>query len=118
MSDYYESDEYDEEAEERRIEIERRQRLQRYGRRFFVNVYRADRAYGGSEEGGWWFNTGEAVKSVPCRNRADAEKLGDRFSRYLDHIQTGNPRRYDDSPRGATAKYVSSRRWNLRIGLS
>ena len=29
----------------------------------YVNLYLTDRAYGGSEEGGWWFDTGEKVRS-------------------------------------------------------
>lgn len=30
----------------------------------FVNTYLTDRAYGGPEEGGWWYGCGEAVRSV------------------------------------------------------
>ena len=30
----------------------------------FVNVYFVDRHYGGPEEGGWWYNTGRAIKSI------------------------------------------------------
>ncbi len=29
----------------------------------FVNVYLTDRAYGGPEEGGWWYDYGEAYSS-------------------------------------------------------
>lgn len=29
-----------------------------------VNVYLEDRAYGGPEEGGWWYTTGEPILSV------------------------------------------------------
>src|SRR4051794_29723324 len=29
----------------------------------YVNVYEVDRAYGGAEEGGWWFDTGQAIES-------------------------------------------------------
>lgn len=28
---------------------------------YYVNVYRVTREYGGPEEGGWWFDTGEPV---------------------------------------------------------
>ena len=31
----------------------------------FVNVYIVTRHYGGPEEGGWWFNSGEPLASVP-----------------------------------------------------
>jgi hypothetical protein len=30
----------------------------------FVNVYELNRVYGGPEEGGWWFTTGEIVRSL------------------------------------------------------
>jgi len=33
----------------------------------FINVYLVDRAYGGSEEGGWWFDTGEFIRSYPFK---------------------------------------------------
>jgi hypothetical protein len=31
-----------------------------------VNVYRVERSYGGSEEGGWWFDQGRFLESWPC----------------------------------------------------
>jgi hypothetical protein len=50
----------------------------------FVNVYRTGQAYGGPEEGGWWFTVSEVVTSVPCHNLVQAEevqeKLVERFS--------------------------------------
>lgn len=33
---------------------------------FFVNVYLTDRAYGGPEEGGWWFDYGQIEAVYPC----------------------------------------------------
>ncbi len=30
----------------------------------YVNVYLIDRAYGGPEEGGWWYDTGTAIRST------------------------------------------------------
>ena len=32
--------------------------------KFVVAVYLQDRAYGGPEEGGWWFDTGEHVRTL------------------------------------------------------
>jgi hypothetical protein len=38
-----------------------------------VNVYLVDRAYGGPEEGGWWYDTGELLRVFPVeRKYADA----------------------------------------------
>ncbi len=31
----------------------------------FINVYEVDRCYGGSEEGGWWYDAGEPVAIHP-----------------------------------------------------
>lgn len=31
----------------------------------YVNVYEASRCYGGPEEGGWWFDTGYPILSIP-----------------------------------------------------
>lgn len=31
----------------------------------YVNVYRVTRHYGGPEEGGWWYDAGEPLASVP-----------------------------------------------------
>lgn len=31
----------------------------------YVNAYLVCRVYGGPEEGGWWFNAGEPLASVP-----------------------------------------------------
>lgn len=33
--------------------------------RLYVNIYAVSRCYGGPEEGGWWFEAGEPVGSVP-----------------------------------------------------
>lgn len=30
---------------------------------YYVNLYIQDRAYGGPEEGGWWFDVGEFIRS-------------------------------------------------------
>jgi hypothetical protein len=33
----------------------------------YVNAYEVTRAYGGSEEGGWWYDVGEPLASVPLK---------------------------------------------------
>ncbi|MYA41522.1 MAG: hypothetical protein F4Z31_07205 [Gemmatimonadetes bacterium] len=47
---------------------------------WFVNEYQIDRAYGGPEEGGWWYDTGRFVR---CRgvfkDQKDAGDLRDRI---------------------------------------
>ncbi len=41
----------------------------------YVNLYLTDRAFGGREEGGWWFDTGEPVRSFPCATKRRAERI-------------------------------------------
>jgi hypothetical protein len=41
----------------------------------FVNVYLTDRAYGGPEEGGWWYDTAEVVRSTQALVGGDAARL-------------------------------------------
>lgn len=39
--------------------------------RLFVNIYSAGRAYGGPEEGGWWFDVGTPIGSIPVEHTED-----------------------------------------------
>ena len=43
----------------------------------YVNVYAVSRSYGGPEEGGWWYDTGTVVTSVPVIDRETAEEIAD-----------------------------------------
>ncbi len=39
----------------------------------YINAYAVTRHYGGAEEGGWWYNAGEPIASVPiATERMDA----------------------------------------------
>lgn len=40
---------------------------------YYANLYLTNRAYGGPEEGGWWYGTGEPVKSNRFATRSAAE---------------------------------------------
>lgn len=56
--------------------------------RYIIALYEIDRAYGGPEEGGWYFDTGELVRLLalaPTEERACA--LADRANRLLDRLQ-------------------------------
>ena len=39
----------------------------------FVNAYRINRRYGGPEEGGWWYDTGQLLASIPCHDHIMVE---------------------------------------------
>lgn len=45
-----------------------------HGQRY-VNIYSVDRFFGGPEEGGWWYDAGEPVGSIPCRSQAEADEV-------------------------------------------
>lgn len=48
---------------------------QRRRNKHWVNVYWPDKAFGGHEEGGWWYNYGICREAIPHRSRKQAEKL-------------------------------------------
>jgi len=43
------------------------------GDRWHINVYELDRRYGGPEEGGWWYDTGDLQASFPVWHLEDDE---------------------------------------------
>lgn len=51
----------------------------------FINVYDVNRACGGPEEGGWWFDYGECKKCRPVKGSSEALRIQHRWQRYLDH---------------------------------
>ena len=46
-----------------------------YGGIDFLNAYVINRLYGGPQEGGWWFDTGVPIASVPLRSEDPAAML-------------------------------------------
>lgn len=55
---------------------------------FTVAFYEIDRAYGGPEEGGWWFNTGNLIRIARTfKSEAKAHAFATRANRLLDVIQ-------------------------------
>ncbi len=55
-----------------------------------VNVYDVNRAYGGAEEGGWWFDCGAPLRTIHVRQR-DAERCLRRVERVLAEWNRGAP---------------------------
>lgn len=49
----------------------------------FVNAYLVDRAYGGPEEGGWYYDIGEFIKGVPYLNGETQEAAESRLIEML-----------------------------------
>ena len=53
--------------------------------RYIVAVYMQDRAFGGHEEGGWYYDTGELVRVLKVFTNEDkACRFSQRFNRLLD----------------------------------
>jgi hypothetical protein len=50
-------------------------------RPFYANIYLEDRAYGGAEEGGWWYNYREPCVSIKVRSRREAETVLKRLTK-------------------------------------
>ena len=56
--------------------------------RYIIALYEIDRAFGGREEGGWWFDTGELARLLalaPTETRA--RYLAARANRLLERLQ-------------------------------
>lgn len=45
--------------------------------RWWVAVYEVDQAYGGPEEGGWWYSTGEVRQSIPAKSYDHAVEIAE-----------------------------------------
>ena len=57
--------------------------------RFIIALYEIDRAYGGPEEGSWWYDTGELVRLLALApTEARAVQLADRANRLLERLQS------------------------------
>lgn len=56
---------------------------------WYVNVYELDRHYGGPEEGGWWYDSGTLITSIPLPSKHHAEEHA-ALLRETDYRSTGN----------------------------
>ncbi len=68
----------------------------------YVNCYSISRHYGGSEEGGWWYDCGHPLASVPVSDDASSDVL-ESIRKDL-HEKFGQPTtgmgRYSMAPKG------------------
>jgi len=57
---------------------------------YVVALYEIDREYGGSEEGGWWYDTGELNRVLcVCRTEEQAYQKANRANALLRVLQRG-----------------------------
>lgn len=55
---------------------------------YYVNEYLCNREYGGPEEGGWWYDTGEFLECHGVfKHESEAYDHMDSLNRYLDDRQ-------------------------------
>lgn len=57
---------------------------------YYVNTYEVDRGYGGPEEGGWWYDLGKPVASVPFETLREAEAWQDTMEERFPHTGTSS----------------------------
>jgi hypothetical protein len=56
-----------------------------YHSEFWASAYLVFKNYGGPEEGGWWYEAGELLETVECKDEADAENVkAELLERYKD----------------------------------
>lgn len=55
---------------------------------YHVNLYLLDRAYGGPEEGGWWYDCGEFQRGFTCYTAKKAERIRRLVQRIADARNT------------------------------
>ena len=58
---------------------------------YVVALYEIDRAYGGPEEGGWWYNCGTLERTVKVFHNADkAWQFTRRMNHWLERLNKHN----------------------------
>jgi len=58
-------------------------------KQLWVNVYEEGQAYGGPEEGGWWYSVGTPVHSERAYGKRDAIKKRDKIKKLYPYCNTG-----------------------------
>jgi hypothetical protein len=80
--------------------------------RIYINAYAVTRHFGGPEEGGWWFNAGEALASVPVSVQEAIRVADDRSAGRGEYrVEEINDREHYDDPNDAP----EPRCWILRF---
>lgn len=74
--------------------------------RVYCNVYLWDKAYGGAEEGGWWYDTYTPVPEQ-CRQHATEEQAAQHLETVIAWAQAENAERYEPSSVLSEGHYVA-----------
>lgn len=66
--------------------------VDKYDGLIYLNVYLVDQAYGGPEEGGWWYNIGECLASIPFETLEEiTEEIKDKYQKMFEKIYYREP---------------------------
>lgn len=65
----------------------------------YVNVYLVDQAYGGPEEGGWWYTYGVPQRSIAVKP-SSAQRLRDKVDAWCDKENEDRPEMYSVASQG------------------
>lgn len=57
--------------------------------RFYVNAYHVQLAYGGPEEGGWWYDTGTFLHGLPAKHLRECETIRLKLLARFWHLDDG-----------------------------
>ena len=55
----------------------------------YLNIYEVGQAYGGPEEGGWWYSCGDPVESTLVVNLQDSIKTCDKLNERFRNSSSG-----------------------------
>lgn len=75
--------------------------------KLWVNVYLEDRAYGGCEEGGWWYDCASIEESIQCSSEEEAKKLYKQKFLEVTEMNIGRRPTYSVLSEGIYAVYLS-----------
>lgn len=67
----------------------------------WVTAYAIYQNYGGPEEGGWWYDSGEALASIPCRTDAEVNEAIERLASLYKEQYEAEHNRTDSRGDGA-----------------
>lgn len=77
----------------------------------FVNIYDVDKAYGGPEEGGWWYEYGVPVASIPVKRDAtkhEIHQIATQWAHYCNDNNRGRPSMSSVASQGEYLIYIEN----------
>lgn len=88
---------------------------------YTVAIFLVDRAYGGPEEGGWWYDTGTRVDSTDEHGQTDVPKIfqdqdaADAFARHVNEALDAPPLGANTKRRSDIGSVLSQGRYQAQV---